>query len=105
MEKIIIIVIIGTNVLPPFTAVSLGTARDGVRGGLFADAHGDEARIDHLVEHVADLDERLGGAGPELLEPEDGFLGRGEGADGVDCEVGGEFVEGRGEGVGSGCHG
>ncbi len=77
-----------------------------MRGGLFADAHGDEARIDHLVEHVADLDERLGGAaGPELLEPEDGLLGRGEGADGVDCEVGGEFVEGWGEGVGSGCHG
>ena len=78
MKKMIIIIIIfiviGTNVLPPFTAVRLGTARDGVRGGLFADAHGDEARIDHLVEHVADLDERLGGAGRELVEARDGLL-------------------------------
>lgn len=76
-----------------------------MRGSLFANAHGDESRIDHLIQHISDLDESLGGARPELFEAFDGFLSRGESADGIDGEVRGELLQGRGERVGFGCHG
>lgn len=94
-----------TDLLPPLGTISLGTTRNRMCGGLFADAHGDETRNDHLILRVPDLDERLGGVGVEPFETLDGLLSRGESADGVDCEVGGEFVKGWGERVGPGCHG
>lgn len=75
------------DLLPPFTTISLRTTGNRVRGGLFANAHGDEAGNDNLILCISDLDESLWSAGTELFETTDGFLGRGEGADGVDCKV------------------